>query len=455
MKLSDVKKVFFLGIGGIGMSALARYFNTHGAVVAGYDKTPTRLTGELSEEGIAITFEDSLETLMNDADLVVYTPAIPANHLQFNYYKNNQFTLVKRSEVLGLIANSMYNICVAGSHGKTSTSSLIGHILHHAGKDVAAFLGGVCINYDSNFINGSTYAVAEADEFDRSFLRLFPDIALVTSVDTDHLDIYGSFEAIKESFKMFLGQLRQNGTIIIQKNVPESILPAQAKVLTYALDDASADFHVTDLKADNGANIFNIVSPLGNINDVHLYYGGRHNVENALGAVAIAQNLGLSPEEIRAALATFKGVRRRFETHFRSNEMVYIDDYAHHPREIDAIIAAARQLYQGKKITVVFQPHLFSRTKDLAEEFAASLDKADEVFLLEIYPARELPIPGVTNDLIFDAMQLNSKHKSSLATLMHQLESSETEVLLTVGAGDIDTMVNDIKNMMSLKAEKI
>lgn len=453
MKLSEVKKVFFLGIGGIGMSALARYFNTHGAKVAGYDKTPTRLTAELESEGIKITFEDSIETLMKDADLVVYTPAIPAQHLQFNFYKDNNYTLVKRSEVLGLIANSMLNICVAGSHGKTSTSSLIGHILHHAGKDVAAFLGGVCINYDSNFINGSTYAVAEADEFDRSFLRLFPDIALVTSVDTDHLDIYGSLEAIKESFKLFLGQLRPGGTIIVQKNVPESILPANAKVLTYALEDTTADFHVVGLKAENGANIFDIVSPLGNISDIHLFYGGRHNVENALGAVAIAQNLGVTAEEIKAALASFKGVRRRFETHFRDNDKVYIDDYAHHPREIDAIISAARQLYSGKKITVVFQPHLFSRTRDLGQEFAASLDKADEVFLLDIYPARELPIPGVTNDLIFDAMKLELKHKSSLSSLLTQLKNADLEVLLTVGAGDIDTMVEPIKKIISQKAD--
>lgn len=444
MNIADIQKVYFLGIGGIGMSALARYFHTHGVSVAGYDKTPTQLTAELEAEGIQITFEDSAETLMHDADLVVLTPAIPKDHYQWNFYKANDFPIMKRAEVLGLIANSLYNICIAGSHGKTSTSSLISHLLYHSGKDVAAFLGGVCINYNSNFINGSTYAVAEADEFDRSFLRLFPDIALVTSVDTDHLDIYGSFEAIQESFRLFLKQVRENGIIILQYEVDRSILPDNAKLLTYSLENTNADYHAIQLQAAYGANIFDIVTPQGIIKDVHLYYGGRHNVENALGAVAIAQQIGLTDDEIRIALAVFKGVRRRFETHWRTPEKVYIDDYAHHPRELDAVIGAVRQLYPGRKLTVAFQPHLFSRTKDLALEFAASLDNADEVILLDIYPAREKPVEGVTSDLIFNAMKLENKKKASLDQLLSLIDFTNIEVLLTVGAGDIDTKVQAI-----------
>jgi UDP-N-acetylmuramate--alanine ligase len=446
MPHSAINKVFFLGIGGIGMSALARYFCSNGVEVAGYDKTPTLLTEELQAEGIRITFVDSLETLMPDADLVVFTPAIPSGHLQMQWYKEQGFQMKKRAEVLGLIANNMFNVSIAGSHGKTSTSSLIAHILKSAEKDVAAFLGGVCLNFESNFIHGNTFAIAEADEFDRSFLQLKPNIALVTSVDTDHLDIYGNLEAIKDSFRSFLSGVRKGGNIILHKSVDTAILPGGAKFLSYDLEDTSADFHASNIRIENGAYHFDLVAPEGVHKDLVLYYGGRHNVENAVGACAIALIIGIHEPQLRHALATFKGVRRRFETHVREEDIVYIDDYAHHPREIDAALSAARQLYPRRKITAVFQPHLFSRTKDLATEFAASLSQADEVILLPIYPARELPQPGVTSELILKDISIADKALLPMGELIGHFNTRQPDVLLTLGAGDIDTMVSPIRH---------
>jgi len=445
MQLSAIHKVFFLGIGGIGMSALARYFRSNGVEVAGYDKTPTLLTEELQAEGIRITFVDSLETLMPDADLVVFTPAIPAGHLQMQWYNEQGHSMKKRAEVLGLIANNMFNVSVAGSHGKTSTSSLIAHILKSAEKDVAAFLGGVCLNFESNFIHGNTFAIAEADEFDRSFLQLKPNIALVTSVDTDHLDIYGNLEAIKDSFRAFLNGVRQGGNIILHQSVDTAILPEGAKYLSYDFQDTAADFHATNIRIEDGAYHFDLVAPEGVYSDLVLHYGGRHNVENAVGACAIALIIGIHEPQLRHALATFKGVRRRFETHVREADIVYIDDYAHHPREIDAALTAVRQLYPGRKVTAVFQPHLFSRTKDLATEFAASLSGADEVILLPIYPARELPQPGVTSDLILKDISLTEKFLLPMGELIGHFNTHQPDVLITLGAGDIDTLVSPIR----------
>lgn len=449
MKVQDIHNIYFLGIGGIGMSALARYFNARGIRVSGYDKTPTLLTSELEKDGIHITFEDSVDTLMKEADIVVYTPAIPKNHLQFNYYKDNGFVLKKRAEILGLIANELFNISIAGSHGKTSTSSLVAHLLHEGNKDVSAFLGGICLNFDSNYLDGNTYAVAEADEFDRSFLQLTPNIALVTSVDTDHLDIYGNFEAIQDSFKEFLSQVRIGGKIILHRNVDQTIVPENQKVLTYSYQDTQSDYFAQNIQVVDGATHFDLNTPEGIVENLILNYGGKHNAENAIGAAAIALNVGVSEEDLRKGLANFLGVRRRFQTIFKSEQHIYIDDYAHHPREIDAVIQTVRDLYPNKKLTVIFQPHLFSRTKDLAVEFGQSLSAADQVLLLPIYPARELPIEGVTSDLILDAIHHDNKKIINKNLILDALkEHSENEIIMTVGAGDIDTMTTIIANWL-------
>mgnify|MGYP003492799487 CR=1 FL=1 len=431
------------------MSALARYFNARGIQVSGYDKTPTLLTSELEKDGIQITFDDSLNTMMQDADLVVYTPAIPKNHLQFNYYKDNGFTLKKRAEVLGIIANELFNISIAGSHGKTSTSSLVAHLLHEGNKDVSAFLGGICLNFGSNYIDGNTYAVAEADEFDRSFLQLTPNIALVTSVDTDHLDIYGNFEAIQDSFTAFLSQVRTGGKIILHQNIDQKIKPENHDVLTYSYQDIQSDYFAQNIQVIDGATHFDLNTPEGIVENLILNYGGKHNAENAIGAAAIALSVGVSHEDLRKGLANFLGVRRRFQTAFKSEEYILIDDYAHHPREIDAVIQTVRDLYPNKKLTVIFQPHLFSRTKDLAIEFGHSLSAADNVLLLPIYPARELPIEGVTSELILDAISHDNKKIIDKDLILDSLiNSSEKGIIMTVGAGDIDTKTSIIANWL-------
>ncbi len=450
--LNNIQRIYFLGIGGIGMSALARYFNLHGKVVSGYDKTPTTLTDALIKEGIEITFEDNLDTLDKKADLIIFTPAIPKNHLQYNWYLQNNYTVLKRAQILGLAANSMFNISIGGSHGKTSTSSITAHILKTANKSVAAFLGGICINFNSNFIDGNEYAVAEADEFDRSFLNLEPNIALITSVDTDHLDIYGNLDAIEQSFRQFCNKVRPNGILITHSAVTDRIINKNVTHLKYSLNDTTADFHAINLEINDGAYTFDVVHPKGIIQNITSYYGGKHNIENAIGAIAIAVNINISDDDIRKAISTFQGVKRRFETQVRNEQHVYIDDYAHHPRELDATIAAAKELYPNKKLTVIFQPHLFSRTKDLCDEFAASLSNADELILLDIYPARELPIEGVTSQIILDKVSIPNKRIVSKQALIATLQQEEKiEVLLTVGAGDIDTKVSEIKNLLKTK----
>jgi len=451
--LSNIQRIYFLGIGGIGMSALARFFNFHGKQVSGYDKTRTALTDELEKEGIVITFEDSLETLNKTAELIIYTPAIPKDHLQFNWYVAQHYTLLKRAQVLGLVANSMFNISIAGSHGKTSTSSITAHILKTANKNVAAFLGGICINFNSNFIDGDEYAIAEADEYDRSFLNLEPNIALITSVDTDHLDIYGNLEAIENSFHQFCNKVRPNGILITNNTVTEKILNKNVANYRYSLSDVSSNYYTQNLKINNGEYTFDIVHPSGVIQNIKSYYGGKHNIENAVGAAAITLNIGVSEENIKNAIATFKGVKRRFETHVRNEKFVYIDDYAHHPRELDATISAARELYPNKKLTVIFQPHLFSRTKDLCDEFAVSLSKADELILLDIYPAREKPMPGVTSKIILDKVSIDNKKNIVKEELLEVLKNTnKLEVILTVGAGDIDTKVHAITQLLISKS---
>jgi UDP-N-acetylmuramate--alanine ligase len=389
---------------------------------------------------------------MSHPDLVVMTPAIPKDSKQLKFYSEAGVDIKKRAEVLAMIANAMFNISIGGSHGKTSTSSLTAHILKTAGLDVAAFLGGISLNFNSNFIAGDTFAVAEADEFDRSFHHLHPNIALVTSVDTDHLDIYGDYDSICQSFSKFLSNVRPGGNIFIHHQVDRDVIPEQAVYQTYSVTSPEADFYAENIRVENGAYLFDLVTPSENIESLTLRHGGRHNVENAVGASAIALSLDVSVEKLREALKTYQGVWRRFETHIQTDGFAYIDDYAHHPREIDAALISARELYPGRKLTVIFQPHLFSRTRDLATEFAHSLDKADEVILLPIYPARELPIPGVSSEMILEKMMPSRpKHLVEMRQLIDLLDTLETDVVMTVGAGDIDTMVSPIRNWMKNK----
>jgi UDP-N-acetylmuramate--alanine ligase len=437
------------------MSALARYFNLHGKTVGGYDKTRTPLTVELEKEGMQITYEDSVGTLDKKAELVVFTPAIPKDHRQLNWYRHNGYVILKRAEILGLAANRKFNICIAGSHGKTSVSSITAHLLKSADKSVAAFLGGISINYNSNFIDGDAYAVAEADEFDRSFLHLEPDIALITSVDTDHLDIYGNLEAIEDSFKQFTHKIRNNGVLISNSTVSKKVLNGGVKNIRYSVEDTSADVHANNLKIKDGTYVFDVVHPKGVIQNVVSHYGGRHNVENAMGAIAIALETGISEQAVKTGIASFKGVRRRFETHLKTKDMVYVDDYAHHPRELDAAISAVKELYPDRKLTVIFQPHLYSRTRDLADEFADSLSKADSLILLDIYPARELPIEGVTSQLIFDKVRLDDKQLIRKQDLLDVLGHKNLQAVLTAGAGDIDAQVQAVTALLRERSETL
>lgn len=449
MRLNDINSIFFIGIGGIGMSALARYFNFRGKQVSGYDKTNTALTSDLENEGIYITYEDSLDTLAKDADLIVYTPAVPTNHLQLNYYRNNNFTVKKRSEVLGLIANELFNISIAGSHGKTSTSSLTAYLLKSANKDTAAFLGGLALNFNSNFIDGNTYAVVEADEFDRSFLQLQPNITLVTSIDTDHLEIYGNLKSIQDSFSQFLSQVRDGGTIFLHQSIDQIKLKEGIVCKTYSYDNQLSDFFASNIRVSEGTTRFDLNTPKGTITDLVLNYGGQHNVENAIGASAIALEIGVSTQDLKHGLATYKGVKRRFQIIHKSEQNILVDDYAHHPREIDAVIRTARDLYPNKHLTVVFQPHLFSRTRDLTEEFSQSLSQADSIVLLPIYPARELPIDGISSELILNKISIQDKAIVDKNDLLDYLSKKEPQgVIMTLGAGNIDTAVTPISNWL-------
>jgi UDP-N-acetylmuramate--alanine ligase len=451
MNLKDIKNIYFLGIGGIGMSALARYFKSMGANVGGYDKTPTALTDELQREGIDVTFEDDVNALPKEVDLVVYTPAIPKDHKGFNYYKDNNYNLRKRSEVLGIISADRFTIAVAGSHGKTTVSSMVAHILTHSGFGCSAFLGGIAVNYNSNFLNGnSDVVVVEADEFDRSFHRLAPDMAVITAVDTDHLDIYGSKEAIDEAFVEFSNRIAEDGFLVMKsKQSIEENLPVLDKAF-YSLNDTEADVYCSKYWVVDGGYLFNLSYYGKELKGYRLNIGGFHNIENAIAAIAIAMELKITDDKIKAALASFKGIKRRFEKLLENDKVVFIDDYAHHPEEIRVLMESVKELYPKKKITAVFQPHLFTRTRDLADGFAQALSIADEVLLLDIYPARELPIEGVTSQLIFDKITSPNKiavTKQQLVETVKQLNG--TEVLVTIGAGDIDKYLADIKAVLT------
>lgn len=446
MKLDTLHNIYFIGIGGIGMSGLARYFKRIGKEVAGYDKTPTRLTAELTSEGIPIHFEDAVSHIpkpfTNSAHtLVVYTPAIPREHAEWNFFRENGFTIAKRAEVLGLITRHSFCYAVAGTHGKTTTSAILGHILRETGRPLTAFLGGISENFNSNFwMDGSAYTVVEADEFDRSFLHLSPNIACVTSMDADHLDIYGEKQALEKAFVAFTETLKPGGKLLVRKGLP-------LRGITYGIEDG-ADYSIQNIVVRESAYHFEVVTPTETLRNMEFHKPGRHNLLNALAALAMAAETGILPTEAAKALATFKGVQRRFSYQVKSDSLVFIDDYAHHPAEIDALYQGVREMHPGRKITAIFQPHLFSRTRDFADEFAASLARFDEVWLLDIYPAREKPIPGITSQWLLEKISNPHKKMVSKETLTAELKKSHKEVVLTIGAGDIGEEVDRIKNAL-------
>lgn len=453
MRLDDIRNVYFIGIGGIGMSALARYFLSKGCAVAGYDRTPSRLTRELESAGMRIIYQDETDRLPDRPDLVVYTPAIPATNFILAHYRAEGLDILKRSDVLGIISEGTENICIAGTHGKTTISTMTAHILRHAGYGCNAFLGGISSNYETNFwAHDRKTSVIEADEFDRSFLKLSPDIAAISSMDPDHLDIYGTPEAMETAFIDFSQRVRPGGMLFAQYGLDRR-KDLQGPVTTYSLEEKGADIHASSPVPRDGAYYYDVFGQGWTLKDVVLHMGGRHNVENSLVAIGIAKRLGLSDEAIRAAIADFKGVRRRFESHLRTPRQVYIDDYAHHPEELKSLILSARDMFRGKRCTVVFQPHLFSRTRDFAEGFAQSLDLADEVLLLPVYPAREIPMEGVDSRLIGNRMEETHYYLDSLESVLHWLDTNRVELLITAGAGDIDQLVEPITYLLRKKSD--
>jgi UDP-N-acetylmuramate--alanine ligase len=448
INLENIQRIYFIGIGGIGMSALARYFSFHGKKVSGYDRTETALTKALISEAIPVTYEDKIEGAPKDAELIVYTPAIPADHQQLTYYRNNNYTVVKRSDVLGAITQSSFNICIAGTHGKTTISTMVAHILRHTGYGCNAFLGGIAANYNSNFWSSeNNTCVIEADEYDRSFLKLTPDIAVISAMDADHLDIYGTEKNMQDSFIEFSSKVKQGGTLFVKEGLARENEFAAPAVIKYSMSDSNADVHPQNIRMMNGYYLFDVKVKNELVDDVALNMGGLHNVENASVAISIAKQLKIDDEAIRQAVEEFKGVKRRFEYIIKKKKLVYIDDYAHHPQELSALIKSAKSLFEGMKCTVVFQPHLFTRTRDLAEDFAKSLDMADEVILLPIYPARELPIEGVTSELIRSKMNNNNVRIVEKKDVLKNIR--DNQLLVTAGAGDIDTLVEPIKQLLS------
>jgi UDP-N-acetylmuramate--alanine ligase len=444
--LENIKRIYFIGIGGIGMSALARYFNSRKVVVSGYDKTETVLTKQLVSEGIEVHYEDNIEFIDKAAQLIVYTPAVPKDHQELNYYQQNNYTVVKRSDVLGAITNSTFNICVAGTHGKTTTSTMVAHILQHSGYGCNAFLGGIAANYNSNFwASEKNVCVVEADEYDRSFLKLSPDVAIITAMDADHLDIYGTAENVEQAFIEFSSKVKPGGCLIVKHGLQRHNEFTVADICTYSASDTAANIHVQNLQMVGGGYTFDVVNNYWTIKQVHLPMGGLHNVENVIAAIGVAKYLKIEDEKIKAAVSSFKGVKRRFEYIIKNEEQVFIDDYAHHPDELNALLTGAKKLFPEKKCTIVFQPHLFSRTKDFADGFAASLDKADEIILLPIYPARELPMEGVTSEMILGKMKNKNSSVKSKDEIVAWLKNNKTELVITAGAGDIDTLVEPIK----------
>ncbi|TDQ22816.1 UDP-N-acetylmuramate--L-alanine ligase [Tenacibaculum caenipelagi] len=445
MNLKTIHNVYFIGIGGIGMSAIARYFSVNGKVVAGYDKTPSPITKSLEEIGIGVHFEDAVKNipisfLEKQNTLVVYTPAVPKNHQELNYFIDNGYTVLKRAEVLGEITKNTFCLAVAGTHGKTTTSSILGHIMQP--EKATSFLGGIAENYNSNLILGEDKtSVVEADEFDRSFLKLSPNIACVTSMDADHLDIYGENEQLQQSFVEFANKV--SDTLIVAKGLP-------LKGLTYAVNE-DADYKAFNVKIEAGKYVFDVQTPTSIIENIEFHLPGNHNMMNALAALAMADVYGVSLESIKEQLKTFRGVQRRFSYKIKTDDVVLIDDYAHHPTEIKAVAQSVREMYPKEQVLAVFQPHLFSRTRDFVDDFAIALSMFDEVLLLDIYPARELPIEGVTSGWLLDKMTLENKKLISKEKLSDEVLKSESKVVVMLGAGDIGLLVDEVKNKIKEK----
>jgi UDP-N-acetylmuramate--alanine ligase len=451
-----MQAVYFIGIGGIGMSAIARYFLNTGVLVGGYDRTPSPLTKTLEEEGAVIHYEDNVELIpeqckQRDNCLVIYTPAIPATHTEYNFFKDNGFDIQKRAQVLGTLTKSLRGLCVAGTHGKTTTSSITAHILHQSHVDCNAFLGGITKNYGTNYIlsSESPYVVIEADEYDRSFHWLTPWASVITSTDSDHLDIYGTEEAYLESFRKYTGLIQPGGFLVLHTGL--KLVPStQEGVTTYYYGREDGDFHADNLKIGNGRITFDLVSPIENISDIELGVPVAINIDNGIAAMALAQLAGVSADEIRKGMLSFGGVDRRFDFHVRRSDMVYISDYAHHPEEIRQSILSIKQLYAGKRIKAIFQPHLYSRTQDFYREFADALSLLDDVVIMDIYPAREEPIPGVTSDLIFDNLRSGIKKQlCTKSTIMDSIREKDFDVLVTLGAGDIENFAEEISDFLT------
>ncbi|OJJ16345.1 UDP-N-acetylmuramate--L-alanine ligase [marine bacterium AO1-C] len=457
--LEKFKNIYFVGIGGIGMSALARWFNTHQYQVVGYDRTATPLTDQLQQEGITIHFEDDTDLIPASfrdpaTTLVVYTPAIPKTHQQLNFFQSQNFQIKKRAEVLGFLTRDRFTVAVAGTHGKTSTSSMIAHIIHYAKKNCTAFLGGILQDYESNLIlsekpDKETVVVVEADEFDRSFLHLHPNIAILNSIDADHLDIYNDEQSVVNAYLAFTQKIKANGRLFIKKDLDlgPNLRKNQFSVKDFALEQV-ADYQAQAIKARPEAFEFDFVSENITIKNIQLKVPGFHNIANATVSIATALELGIKPDKIKEALAVYKGVKRRFEYILQEDNITYIDDYAHHPTEIEVFLQSVKAMFPSKKITAIFQPHLFTRTRDFLEGFAESLSLADQLILLDIYPARELPIAGVNSQLILDKVSIEDKRLCSKEEIYTFLEKNHTEVVVTIGAGDIGRMVENIGTLL-------
>jgi UDP-N-acetylmuramate--alanine ligase len=457
--LLHIRNVYFLGIGGIGMSALARYFKFTGRNVAGYDRTPTALTEAMHAEGIDIHFDDDIRKIPSNWDpastLAVFTPALPEEHKELSWFRERPIPLLKRAKVLGLVCNERSGIAVSGTHGKTTVSTMVANILNKTHRGCGAFLGGISKNFGTNLLLPkveSPWIVAEADEFDRSFLHLTPLLALVTSIDADHLDIYGQKEKIVESFERFISQIQPGGSLVIKKGVELNTAKTTAKIYSYSLNQ-EADFTTINLQlnSEGGFYQFDIKTPGGIIDGCKMNYPGLLNVENAVGAVSLAFLAGATPAEIKNGLEDYQGVIRRFDVRFRNEKYIFIDDYAHHPEELKAIISSVKELFKGRKLTGIFQPHLYSRTRDFSAEFASSLDLLDYAILIPLYPAREEPIRGISSEIIFNQMKLQDKHLVTKPQMLDILRSEKCEIVLTMGAGDIDSLAGDIIEILKTK----
>ncbi len=445
--------IYFLGIGGIGMSALARYFNAKGYSVSGYDRTSTTLTQALEKEGITIHYTENIERIPDSPEMIIYTPAIPADNKEYKHLLSTGKKLWKRAEVLGKLSSEYKTIGCAGTHGKTTTSTLVAHLLNESSLGCQAFLGGISRNYNTNLLlnDKSEFLVAEADEFDRSFLQLSPYIAIITSIDADHLDIYKTTSAVEDAFKQFSSKIKPGGTLLLKKGINLDVnLSIDVTLRTYSIKE-EADYYVKNLKLETDLYTFDLYHPKGIIKNLTLGIPGLYNVENAVAALAAALECGTTENELREAIFTFKGVKRRFDIQFRSESTIYIDDYAHHPEEINACISSAKHLYPKRKITGIFQPHLYSRTSDFAEEFAKSLSQLDHIILLPIYPARELPLPGVSSEMLLNLIDNPNKELVEKSQIFNLLKHKELDILITMGAGDIDTLVDSITNLLKNK----